>query len=66
MKYPYTITGRLMAFPWKYHWKESRHLRVFTIFTAFAMVPFFWKVQKASKWQIILNNYHNILIDIDH
>ncbi|KAL5009219.1 hypothetical protein ScPMuIL_014800 [Solemya velum] len=27
MKYPYTLTAKVMQFPWKWHWQNARFVR---------------------------------------
>lgn len=48
MKYPYTITGKFLNFPWKFHWKHGRGVR-FTAYSLLICYPIFYQLHKAGK-----------------
>ncbi|EFN82388.1 hypothetical protein EAI_01530 [Harpegnathos saltator] len=59
MKYPYTLTAKLVQFPYKYYWKHSWLFR-YMFYSIFATLPIIYKIQKLSyspanveKWEKI-------------
>ena len=43
MKYPYTLAGKLLHFPWKHYWQHGRAIR-FTAYSLILCVPVFSKI----------------------
>jgi len=53
MKYPYTLTGKIAQFPYKYYFQHS-WLFKYMIFGALATLPVFYQIQKLCKFYITL------------
>merc|ERR1711976_346158 len=45
MKYQYSIAGKVLNFPWKFHWKHGRGVR-FTAYAILASMPVFYQLHK--------------------
>ena len=46
MAYPYTVSGRMSQFPYKYMWNEMWFAR-YLVFSAFFVVfPIYWQIDK--------------------
>ncbi|XP_052827423.1 uncharacterized protein LOC106874881 isoform X1 [Octopus bimaculoides] len=45
MRYPYTMSAKMMRFPWKYHWANARFLRYLTYAIIIAS-PLYIKIHK--------------------
>lgn len=59
MRYPYTMSAKVMRFPWKYHWTNARFLRYLT-YAIIVTSPLFLKIHKFAnqpanweKWNAI-------------
>ncbi|XP_076464024.1 uncharacterized protein LOC143296126 [Babylonia areolata] len=46
MKYPYTVSGKLALFPYRWHWKNGRFVR-FLGFTLLGVFPLICKIHSA-------------------
>lgn len=45
--YPYTITGKVRQFPWRWYWKNARLSR-FIVYGWLAGLPLIWNIHKAG------------------
>ena len=45
MKYPYTVMGKFIHFPWKHYWKHGRGFR-FTVYAIIATFPLIYPIHK--------------------
>ncbi|KAL8586300.1 hypothetical protein ACOMHN_058680 [Nucella lapillus] len=46
MKYPYTVTGKLGLFPYRWHWHNGRFVR-FLAFTLLGVFPLIVQIHKS-------------------
>lgn len=49
MKYPYTISGKLAQFPFRYYMQHS-WLFKYTLYATILSIPIFYKIQKLCKY----------------
>merc|ERR1712121_563839 len=45
MKYPYTLAGKMLAFPWKYYWTHGRAIRFLT-YSLILSTPLVYKINQ--------------------
>ena len=48
VKYPYTLPGKLMYFPWKYYFKHGRGFR-YVVYGLIGSYPLFYQLHKFGK-----------------
>ncbi|XP_074662600.1 uncharacterized protein LOC141915092 [Tubulanus polymorphus] len=73
MRYPYTFTAKLMRFPWKHYWKNTRYFRYFTYSAVFSWFFVFRNIHKAvnspgnvKKWEEIRAKREHTHFDAPH
>lgn len=49
MKYPYSVLGKWLNFPWKHYWKHGRGFRYLTIAIA-CTFPVFYPIHKFGEF----------------